>query len=88
MKWYRTVVVDSVPIDEAAVKAAFATDPGKYKQVEPSHILISSADASTDEDAKAKAASIIARLDAGEDFVALSNEFNNDVSVKSMGEFR
>ena len=85
MKWYKIVVVESVPIDENAVKAAFDADPGKYKEVEPSHILISSTDVSTDEAAKAKAESIIARLDAGEDFVDLSDEFNEDVSVKSLG---
>jgi len=85
MKWYKTVVVDSVPIDENAVKAAFDAEPAKYKQVEPSHILISSTDASTDDAAKAKAESIIAHLNAGEDFVALSDEFNEDASVKSMG---
>lgn len=84
-KWYMDVIIGSIPVDEAAVKAAYDAEPGKYREVEPSHILIAAAEGADMDAALAKADSIVARLDAGEDFVALSDAFNEDPGAKTLG---
>lgn len=57
----------------------------KPESIQAKHILIKSAGADKDEEAKKKAKDIIAKLKAGEEFEKLAKEFSEDTSNKDRG---
>lgn len=80
-------VTADITVDEQTAKAEFDKDPEQYEQLKVSHILIA-ADASQEDQAQAaetKAKELIAKLDAGEDFVALAKENSDDTQTGAAG---
>lgn len=84
-KLYAAVIAELVKEDDAAMKAAYEADPGKYKQVQVSHILIKVDDSTDDATAKAKASSLIKELDGGADFAALAKGNSDDTGTAING---
>ena len=90
-KLLESEVVSKVSVKESDVAAFYKQNPSEFQvppQVRASHILISvprTADADTRKAAREKAAGILTRARAGEDFAALAKEFSQDPGSAANG---
>lgn len=82
---YNNTTASVAALDEDGYKSLYNTEPGKYRKVQVSHILIKVNADSDDDTSKAKAFDLISQLNSGADFAALAKSNSDDSSASSGG---
>jgi len=72
-------------IQDYFVEKKYQEDQEEFSVATVSHILIEVSDNRTDEDAKARAEEVLAKLDGGGDFAQLAAEYSDDPGSKDVG---